>query len=102
MKIEACHKCHSCKEATNSLVLPSWLIKIAMKPLMKLGAMLLIILCTFSCKDSEECGPALEDPACVCPEVYDPVCGCDGITYSNACVAECHNIKAYSEGACPE
>jgi hypothetical protein len=32
--------------------------------------------------------------------VYAPVCGCDGETYSNACVAECHGIEVVYEGSC--
>ena len=26
---------------------------------------------------------------CVCPEIYEPVCGFDGITYSSSCHASC-------------
>ena len=38
-----------------------------------------------------------------CPEVYEPVCGCDGITYQNACVAEtCFGLKSWTVGPCPD
>ena len=41
---------------------------------------------------------SIED--CICTMDYNPVCGCDGVTYSNACMAECNSITEYSEGAC--
>ena len=37
----------------------------------------------------------------VCTEQYDPVCGCDGNNYSNACKAlNYHGVLAYDSGAC--
>ncbi len=45
-------------------------------------------------------GEIIED--CMCPMVYDPVCGCDNKTYGNECEANCSGIKTYTKGACPE
>lgn len=36
-----------------------------------------------------------------CPEVFSPVCGCDGQTHSNACDAAAAGTDVISEGECP-
>lgn len=58
--------------------------------------MLLALL--FACK-ANPCKEKI-NPNCVCTMQYDPVCGCNNKTYSNACVAECAGIKTYRKGAC--
>jgi len=37
---------------------------------------------------------------CVCPDIYNPVCGANGKNYDNPCSAECDDMP-YTSGECP-
>lgn len=51
-----------------------------------------------SCGREGVCTPLPADP---CDRVRDPVCGCDGVTYENACFAAAEGESVDFDGECP-
>lgn len=41
-----------------------------------------------------------QKPNCMCTKQYDPVCGCNGKTYGNACEAACASVRVEHKGEC--
>jgi hypothetical protein len=71
---------------------------------------LLMISCE---KDENSCvpvpennnGPCIDsllmDSTSACFDLYDPVCGCDGVTYGNSCYATIFGgVSSYVSGEC--
>lgn len=56
-------------------------------------------------EDPHSCGAADEGGMCAprpdgCSLIFDPHCGCDGVTYDNECAAHAAGIDALRRGAC--
>lgn len=67
---------------------------------MKKLVFFLMIIIIISCTKDDGCIEENKITNSVCPLNYNPVCGCNGKTYSNICEAERDGVISWQEGEC--
>lgn len=68
-----------------------------------------LFLMAFECGDESLTEPVVEQKCideskiqrnAACIQIYDPVCGCDGKTYENSCLAGINGVTSFTKGEC--
>lgn len=71
---------------------------------MKAFAWFVFLIALISCENDEvpqDCiDPSKKEAVAACYFVFRPVCGCNGVTYSNDCFAKADGVQIWAEGEC--
>ncbi|MGM0943838.1 MAG: Kazal-type serine protease inhibitor family protein [Bacteroidota bacterium] len=72
----------------------------------KMISLVFVSLLFFQCEEEQKPHECIDqskiDHYRACYDIFAPVCGCDGNTYSNDCYAQSAGVLSFTQGACSE
>ncbi len=64
------------------------------------AAFVAMVSCDVDADNPQDCVDASSKIEGECSKIFSPVCGCNGVTYNNDCIARSEGVQHWTAGEC--